>query len=210
MGQRNAAGRTFAPGSGGTPMASLHAAIGTIPAGWRAVLDAAASSDALEPIAAFVAEERRVGSVLPDPECVFAALDATPYASVRAVILGQDPYPTASHAEGLAFSVPDDVRPLPPSLRNIRVELRSDLGLALPEGGSLAPWARRWFALDKDRQKRTVYGTVLTRGAQCLRTRTGDNSTSARSTNMVTSPREMQPISTFRPWKSARSPSAAG
>ncbi len=57
------------------------------------------------------------------------------------MILGQDPYHRLGQAHGLAFSVPDGRAPLPPSLRNIRAELLSDLGFAAPASGSLARWA---------------------------------------------------------------------
>jgi hypothetical protein len=52
---------------------------------------------------------------------VFAAL-AMPLASVRVLIVGQDPYPTPGHAIGLAFAVERQVRPLPPSLVNLLTE----------------------------------------------------------------------------------------
>ncbi|MGI9393820.1 MAG: uracil-DNA glycosylase, partial [Boseongicola sp.] len=57
----------------------------------------------------------------------------------RVVILGQDPYPTPGHANGLAFSVTPET-PLPKSLRNIFQELKADLGSA-PETGDLGHWA---------------------------------------------------------------------
>ena len=57
--------------------------------------------------------------ILPPRHQVFRALDLTPPQAVRVVILGQDPYPSAGHANGLAFSVSPHVRPFPPSLRNI-------------------------------------------------------------------------------------------
>jgi uracil DNA glycosylase len=44
------------------------------------------------------------------------------------VILGQDPYHNDGQAHGLSFSVPDGVT-IPPSLRNIYIELQSDLGV---------------------------------------------------------------------------------
>ena len=47
---------------------------------------------------------------LPGPGRVFAALALTPPAAARVVILGQDPYPTPGHANGLAFRS----RPRPP------------------------------------------------------------------------------------------------
>ena len=70
-----------------------------------------------------------------------------PFASVRAVILGQDPYHRPGQAHGLAFSVPDSCAPLLPSLRNIRAELPSDVGLPSPPSGSLVPWARHGVLL---------------------------------------------------------------
>ena len=92
-------------------------------------------------IAAVLARESR--PVLPPHERRFHALALTPPGAVRAVILGQDPYPTPGHAMGLAFSVNPDVRPLPASLRNIFKELQRDLGLPAPQHGHLGAWARQ-------------------------------------------------------------------
>ncbi len=86
------------------------------------------------------------GAVFPPPDRVFAALERTPATSVRAVILGQDPYPTKGHANGLAFSVEPDISPLPRSLNNIFKELDSDLGIQ-PENGDLAGWADKGVLL---------------------------------------------------------------
>ncbi|GAB2885684.1 uracil-DNA glycosylase [Streptomyces mayteni] len=63
-----------------------------------------------------------------------------PFAEVRVLIVGQDPYPTPGHAVGLSFSVAPDVRPLPGSLENIYRELNTDLGLPRPSTGDLTPW----------------------------------------------------------------------
>lgn len=65
---------------------------------------------------------------------------------VKAVILGQDPYHGPGQAHGLAFSVPDKT-PLPPSLRNIFKELKSDVGAQVPETGNLTPWAKQGVLL---------------------------------------------------------------
>lgn len=82
---------------------------------------------------------------LPGPGRIFAALEATPPRKVRVVILGQDPYPTPGHANGLAFSVAPGVA-LPRSLKNIFTELRDDIGAA-PATGDLSGWARQGVLL---------------------------------------------------------------
>lgn len=83
--------------------------------------------------------------VLPDPDRIFAALEAMRPEQARVVILGQDPYPTPGHANGLAFSVTPET-PLPRSLSNIYAEMRDDLGGA-PAAGDLSHWARQGVLL---------------------------------------------------------------
>jgi len=95
---------------------------------------------------AFVANERAEAAVYPPPDEVFAALHLTPYADVRVVILGQDPYHGPGQAHGLAFSVRPGVPP-PPSLANVFKELEADLGITPPDHGSLIPWARQGVLL---------------------------------------------------------------
>jgi uracil-DNA glycosylase len=94
----------------------------------------------------FVADERRHHAVYPPPDDVFAALHLTPYADTRVVILGQDPYHGPRQAHGLCFSVRPGVR-IPPSLANIHKELHDDLGLPIPDHGSLEAWARHGVLL---------------------------------------------------------------
>jgi uracil-DNA glycosylase len=124
-----------------------RAVIGVLPADWVVALGEAASPACLDPIAEWVAARGLSHSVLPAPEQVFAALHATPFEAVRAVILGQDPYPNGEHAMGLAFSVPKEVTDLPRSLRRIRAELETDCHLSLPEHGSLEAWTREGVLL---------------------------------------------------------------
>jgi uracil-DNA glycosylase len=78
--------------------------------------------------------------LLPAPPDLLKALRLTPLEKVRAVILGQDPYPTPGDAHGLAFSVNPGVA-IPRSLGNIMKEMASDLGLPRPAHGNLAAWA---------------------------------------------------------------------
>ncbi len=94
----------------------------------------------------FVANERRDHPVYPPVDEVFAALRLTPYADVKVMILGQDPYHGPGQAHGLCFSVRRGVR-VPPSLRNIHKELHADLGLAIPGHGNLDAWASQGVLL---------------------------------------------------------------
>lgn len=71
--------------------------------GWRDLPVFAANGAAARACAAVDAERAAGQVVAPAPERVFAALALTPLDNVRAVILGQDPYPTPGHANGLAF-----------------------------------------------------------------------------------------------------------
>lgn len=89
---------------------------------------------------------RQTTTVYPPAERTFFALNATPPAAVRAVILGQDPYHEPGQAMGLAFSVEKGVK-LPPSLRNIYRELEDDLGIPAPNHGDLTSWAERGVLL---------------------------------------------------------------
>jgi uracil-DNA glycosylase len=117
-----------------------------LPAGWRQALRKETEAEYFADLAVFVENERRAANVYPPAADVFAALAATPPGSVRAVILGQDPYHGAGQAHGLAFSVPPGVPP-PPSLKNVFRELASDVGAPSPSSGSLIPWAERGVLL---------------------------------------------------------------
>ena len=74
-------------------------------------------------------------------------MDACPLDKVKVVILGQDPYHGAGQAEGLSFSVPHGVD-IPPSLRNIKQEIASDLGhSSIISDGHLMPWVEQGVLL---------------------------------------------------------------
>ena len=94
----------------------------------------------------FVRDERERCTVYPAHDEVFAALHRTPYADVKAMILGQDPYHGPRQAHGLCFSVQDGVA-VPPSLANIFNELHDDLGVPIPAHGNLGAWAGRGVLL---------------------------------------------------------------
>lgn len=123
----------------------LEACLDRVSGAWRGVTEAWRASPEGQRLLRFVAERQAAGAVI-YPATPFKALDLTPLGAVRVVILGQDPYHGAGQAEGLAFSVPPGVK-LPPSLRNIFVELERDLGLPLPSHGHLGAWAAQGVLL---------------------------------------------------------------
>lgn len=91
--------------------------------------------------------EYQTGTIYPPAGQIFRALDLCPLPQVRVVLLGQDPYHGAGQAEGLSFSVPDGT-PVPPSLRNIKQEIASDLGRpSIISGGNLLPWVQQGVLL---------------------------------------------------------------
>ena len=89
-----------------------------------------------------VNEEYRTRKIFPPADDIFNAFHLTPLASVKAVILGQDPYHNDGQAHGLCFSVKPPVAP-PPSLVNIYQELHDDLGCYIPNNGYLNKWAEQ-------------------------------------------------------------------
>ncbi|WP_232629549.1 uracil-DNA glycosylase [Methylobacterium sp. Leaf118] len=84
--------------------------------------------------------------ILPEPSAIFRALTLTPLPKVKAVILGQDPYPTPGDANGLAFSYVGGRR-LPASLKVILAELARPGGKPDLSTGDLTPWAERGVLL---------------------------------------------------------------
>ena len=90
----------------------------------------------------FVKKERGEHLVYPPEKLVFNAFEKCPFSKVKIVILGQDPYHGEGQANGLSFSVAENL-PFPPSLRNIFKELNDDLGVSQPSNGNLERWAEQ-------------------------------------------------------------------
>lgn len=116
---------------------------------WRAVIEPFLASPAGQRLHEQLTARLAYQTFAPAPDDVFASLRACPDpAAIKVIILGQDPYPTAGHAHGLAFSVRPSVAKLPPSLVNMYKELVADLGLKEPPTtGSLMCWATQGVLL---------------------------------------------------------------
>jgi uracil-DNA glycosylase len=124
----------------------MSEAFGELPSSWRAVLGDELAKPYFQKLDAFVAEARATQEVFPPADEVFAAFEHTPFESVRVLILGQDPYHDNDQAHGLCFSVRRGIK-IPPSLRNLYKELKSDVGVDAPDHGFLQAWADRGVML---------------------------------------------------------------
>ncbi len=116
-----------------------------VEAGWAKALEPVA--DRIAAMGDFLRAEIAAGRrYLPEGANVLRAFQQ-PFADVRVLIVGQDPYPTPGHPVGLSFSVAPDVRPIPRSLQNIYREYTADLDLPAPTNGDLTPWSTRGILL---------------------------------------------------------------
>lgn len=116
-----------------------------VEAGWATALEPV--HDNIRRMGDFLRSEIAAGrSYLPKGEQVLRAFQQ-PFADVRILIVGQDPYPTPGHPVGLSFSVDPQVRRLPGSLLNIFSEYSEDLGYPAPSTGDLSPWTERGVLL---------------------------------------------------------------
>lgn len=113
---------------------------------WDSILAEEFSSSWYMQLREFLKYEYSHYRIYPGMYDIFNALKLTDYDSVKAVILGQDPYHGAGQAHGLCFSVREGVEP-PPSLKNIFRELHEDTGVPIPVSGELTKWAQRGVLL---------------------------------------------------------------
>jgi uracil-DNA glycosylase len=117
-----------------------------VPPAWRPALTEALAAPSFAELSRFLEEEWTRGNIFPPKPQLFAALAHTPPEKVKVVLCGQDPYPTAGNANGLAFSVSRGMK-TPASLKNIFLGLQEDLGIAPPAHGDLTAWADRGVLL---------------------------------------------------------------
>jgi uracil-DNA glycosylase len=116
----------------------LAAALATLPPAWAAVLPGwtEARLRAVQDAVGAASGDRPIA-----PEDPLRALRLVAPEAVKVAVIGQDPYPTAGHADGLAFSAG---RGRPRSLARV-FELLAEArpGFVPPAAGSLDAWARQ-------------------------------------------------------------------
>ena len=85
-------------------------------------------------------------SIFPPTSKIFRALEMVNFNDAKVLILGQDPYHGLGQANGLSFSVNKEIM-IPPSLKNIFLELENDLNVPISQHGDLTSWAQQKILL---------------------------------------------------------------
>lgn len=117
-----------------------------IEAAWKKTLTPEFSKPYFKELANFVKKEYKQNTCYPKGSDIFAAFDNCPQDNLKVVIIGQDPYHGPGQANGLCFSVHEDVAH-PPSLINIFKELAVDCDKIYPKSGDLSHWAKQGVLL---------------------------------------------------------------
>jgi uracil-DNA glycosylase len=123
-----------------------------IPADWRKLLGDYFESRAWHQLESNIKTviDKDGNHVRPEPHNFFKALKLTPVDAVKVIIIGQDPYHSPGLAQGLAFSIPDNIpvnsREYPSSLRNIGKALALE-GFGNMKHGDLHGWATQGVLL---------------------------------------------------------------
>ena len=113
---------------------------------WDLYLKEEFNKEYFKELISFIKDEYNTKVIYTQKNEIFNAFKYTQYENVKVVILGQDPYNGEHEAEGLSFSVKNDVK-RPPSLRNIFKELEEDLNIKTSKNNSLVPWANEGVLL---------------------------------------------------------------
>jgi uracil-DNA glycosylase len=107
---------------------------------WHELLKEEFEKDYFLKLTEFVKNEYQTKQIFPPGKLIFNAFEKCPPSKVKVVIIGQDPYHGIGQAMGFSFSVPEGIK-TPPSLVNIRKEIRSDLGIDSKVRNDLTFWA---------------------------------------------------------------------
>jgi|TARA_B100001094_G_scaffold251553_1_gene249405 uracil-DNA glycosylase len=113
---------------------------------WKNHLNHHINSEQFRNLVDFVNTEYKDNVCYPKGSLIFSALNNCVFDKVKLVILGQDPYHNPNQANGLAFSVPENITH-PPSLVNIFKEIQQDLNTSYPANGDLMKWVNQGVLL---------------------------------------------------------------
>ncbi|WP_339661586.1 uracil-DNA glycosylase [uncultured Polaribacter sp.] len=113
---------------------------------WKNILQTQFEKPYFKELINFVTSEYENHTCYPQEHDIFAAFDFCAFDDLKVVIIGQDPYHGENQANGLCFSVQDDIKH-PPSLVNIFKEISTDLNQEIPQSGNLEKWAKQGVLL---------------------------------------------------------------
>jgi len=113
---------------------------------WKKHLQQEFEKPYFEELIKFVTNEYEVNTCFPKEDQIFEAFNLCSFNDLKVVIIGQDPYHGVGQANGLCFSVNDEI-PFPPSLINIFKEIEADLNISYPINGNLERWAKQGVLL---------------------------------------------------------------
>jgi uracil-DNA glycosylase len=112
---------------------------------WKEILIPIKNSEYFENLWQKVGKEYTESKCFPPKEQIFRALELTSFEKIKVVIIGQDPYHNDFQANGLCFSVSENISS-PPSLRNIFIELKNDIKIERTRN-DLKDWAEQGVLL---------------------------------------------------------------
>ncbi|WP_299157419.1 uracil-DNA glycosylase [uncultured Tenacibaculum sp.] len=113
---------------------------------WKNILQEEIEKLYFKNLISFVENEYIENICYPEKESIFAALNYCALDAIKVVVIGQDPYHGKGQANGLCFSVKEEIKH-PPSLINIFKEIETDLGISYPKSGDLSRWAKQGVLL---------------------------------------------------------------
>jgi len=118
---------------------------------WNNFITAELKKDYGVTLKAFITARRSEATVLPSQKDLFNCFEACDWSNLKVIIIGQDPYPHARDAHGIAFSSPSDITPY--SLQNIFDEIYKDFfngdtgGVKVFKHNNLTQWGKQGVLL---------------------------------------------------------------
>jgi uracil-DNA glycosylase len=120
--------------------------IKNIPSSWKAIITSEIDKPYFLELNNFLDSAYENSICYPPKNDVFNAFKHCQLSNLKVVIIGQDPYHGKGQANGLCFSVHNEVKH-PPSLINIFKELILNYNSFYPSSGDLTSWAKQGVLL---------------------------------------------------------------
>jgi len=118
-----------------------------IPSSWIPIFNEEKKKNYFRELEEFLVTSYENESIYPQKENIFRSFELCPLENTKVVILGQDPYHGKGQAQGLSFSVPNDMK-TPPSLKNIKKLIYGEDKIKkLSIGNDLSSWATQGVLL---------------------------------------------------------------